>query len=69
MDALHRGHLEGLKGGVHATIAVLLGVSAFYNVAAFTDRKDREWHLLINVLIQSGMAAWEARSAAEHWRR
>lgn len=61
--------MEELKGGVHATIAVLLGISAIYNAAAFTDRHERQWHLLINVLIQSGMAAWEARSAAEHWRR
>jgi hypothetical protein len=60
------GNHEPLKCGVHGAAAVIAGMCAAYNIAAWCFRPDR--HLRINAVVYSLAVVWELKHTLHHLR-
>jgi hypothetical protein len=60
------GNHEELKCGIHGAAAVIAGMCAAYNIAAWCFRRDR--HLRINAIVYTLAVAWEVKHTLHHLR-
>ena len=60
------GNHEELKCGVHGAAAVIAGMCAAYNIAAWCFRRDR--HLRINAIVYTLAVVWELKHTLHHLR-
>jgi hypothetical protein len=60
------GNHEPLKCGVHGAAAVIAGMCAAYNIAAWCFRRDR--HLRINAVVYALAVVWELKHTLHHLR-
>lgn len=66
MVLMQSGRYEGFKAAVHGAALGLAGVMAFYNAAAWWQRRER--HLALNTFVYTGAILWEVARVKHHLR-
>lgn len=66
-DFCQQGQAEWLKGGVHATAALVLGVMGGYNATAAALRREPRLGFL--ALLYASWCAFEISKTLHHWDR
>ncbi len=64
--ALCSGSGEEFKAAIHLGIFGLVVTCLAYNALAYSQRKER--HLLANVVVYTGLVAFEVYQMDRHWK-
>ena len=63
-DFCAKGTAEPLKAGVHATLGIISGACALYNIAAYSIRRDKR--LAVNAAIYMAVSGLECYQVFRH---
>lgn len=64
MNFTDTDNAESTKGAVHGALGTLAILCAVYNGSAYLKRQER--HLLINLIVYTGLVLYEIRTVTHH---